>query len=288
MDGELQGKVCIITGANSGIGLETALGLARKGAILGLICRDPVRSSAAVEHIRRETGNTRVSLHLADLRSQQQVRLAAKSCLESYPEIHVLINNAGLVARERAMTEDGLETVWAVNYLSCFMLTRLMLERLKASAPARIINMASEAYMMGRLDFTDIDSAYGRYRSFQAYGNAKLAVILFTRELARRLEGTKVTANCLHPGIIASRFGSNLRLAQKSVAIIMLPWVRSPRTGAATSIYLACSPEVEGVTGKYFKRCKPSRIARKARDDAQAARLWQLSERLIGSGAVAR
>jgi len=280
---DMSGRVCIITGASSGIGLETARSLAGAGARLGLICRSRDRGDEAVRRIRQETGNQEVALHLADLRSQAQVRRAAAEILQRYPRIHVLLNNAGLIAPGRSLTEDGVETVFAVNYLSHFLLTRLLLERLKASAPARVILVVSTAFMMGNLRFDDLGAGKGPYRSMRAYADAKLAGVYFTRELARRLEGTGVTANCLHPGIVATRFGRELTLAQKLMALPMLPFLRGPRRGARTSIHLATSPEVEGVSGRFFSNCRARKLPRKARNLEKEQELWRRSEAMLGA-----
>ncbi len=282
---DLDGRVCIITGASSGIGEVAATEIARKGATLGLICRDEKRGKHTVDAIKQETGNDKVTLHLADLKSQKQVRRVAKDCLKQYPVIHILINNAGVIAKKRSITEDGIEEVFAVNHLSHFLLTNLLLERLKASAPARIINVASEAYMMGKLDFNDIDTKKRRFISFLTYGNSKLATILFTNELARQLEGVGVTANCLHPGIVATRFGSELSLPEKSVGFLMLPLLRGPQKGAATTIYLATSPQVENITGTYFQNCKPNKLHSKAKNKEVEQRLWEVSLDMVAGSA---
>ncbi len=278
---ELKDKVCIITGASSGIGEVTATELAQQGATLGLICRDKTRGTDTINNIKQKTGNDKVNLHLADLNSQKQVRKVAKECLKQYPKIHLLINNAGLIAKKRSITEDDIEETFAVNHLSHFLLTNLILERIKSSSPARIINIASEAYMLGKLNFDDIDIKKRRFNSFQAYGNSKLATVLFTNELARQLNGSGVTVNCLHPGIVATRFGKDLSLGQKSIGFLVIPWLRGPQKGAATTIYLATSPEVKDVTGKYFQNCKQSKLHPKAVDKELEQKLWQVSLEMV-------
>ena len=204
----MTGKTCVLTGATSGIGRETAVALAGLGARLALVCRDRGRGEDAVAEIAARTGNRDVVLHLADLSSQRDVRRVAAEILAAHPQIHVLVNNAGVVNLRRTLTEDGLETVFATNHLAYFHLTLLLLDRLRASAPARIVNVASDAHRWGRLDLDDLGNAR-RYRAMQVYGQSKLANILFTYELARRLAGSGVTCNCLHPGAVGTRLGHN-------------------------------------------------------------------------------
>ncbi len=281
MTWQIKDKVCIITGASSGIGEAAAVELARKGAILGLMVRDKERGNATLKKIKQKTGNNNASLHLADLKSQKQVHCVAEECLKQYKRIDVLINNAGFVANERSITEDGIETVFAVNHLSHFLLTNLLLDRIKASAPARIINVASSAFVFGRLDFNDIDTSKGKYKNFQVYGTSKLATVLFTRKLARQLEGTGVTANFLHPGIVATRFGQDLSPGQKLMGIFMLPMLRGTKKGSQTTIYLATSPEVENITGEYFTSCKQRKAVHKDLNEDNEEKLWQISIDMI-------
>ena len=250
----MTGKTCVLTGATSGIGRETAVALAGLGARLALVCRDRGRGEDAVAEIAARTGNRDVVLHLADLSSQRDVRRVAAEILAAHPQIHVLVNNAGVVNLRRTLTEDGLETVFATNHLAYFHLTLLLLDRLRASAPARIVNVASDAHRWGRLDLDDLGNAR-RYRAMQVYGQSKLANILFTYELARRLAGSGVTCNCLHPGAVGTRLGHNNGTDRAACwPALLVPFFRTPAQGAETSIWLASSPEVEGVSGAVLRR----------------------------------
>jgi NAD(P)-dependent dehydrogenase (short-subunit alcohol dehydrogenase family) len=278
---DLTGRVCVITGASSGIGRETAAALAAMGATLALVCRDRARGEATVAALRATTGNDAVTLFLADLARQADIRRVAAELLARFPKLHVLINNAGLVNLQHTTTADGIETVFAVNHLAYFLLTHLLLDRLKASAPARIVNVASDAHRIGRLDFDDLGSAR-RYRAMRVYGTSKLANILFTTELARRLDGSGVTANCLHPGAVATRLGQNNGRAATFLIKVLAPFFRTPAQGAATSVYLASSPAVASVSGRYFSNCREARPARAARDPVTARRLWDVSRELTG------
>ena len=277
----MAGKVCLVTGATSGIGLAAARELARLGATVILVARDKAKGAATVEALRNETGNDQLSLLLCDFSSQASIRTMASAFLAAWPRLDVLVNNAGGIQGQRRLTEDGLEMTFAVNHLGYFLLTALLLERLKASAPARIVNVASAAHRGGRLDLEDLQSER-RYRSFAVYSASKLANIAFTFELARRLEGSKVTANCLHPGVVGTGFGAS---GTRLLAFLMKlgrPLLTSPKRGAETIVYLASSPEVAGISGRYFSRCKPVGPSRAAQDAAPARKLWQASERLTG------
>lgn len=278
---DLSGKNCLITGATSGIGRETALALARMGAGLVLVCRDRRRGEQVRDEIRSQGANVAVDVILADLASQQEIRRLAGDFLATGRPLHLLINNAGVVNTSRSVTADGIETVFAVNHLAYFLLTHLLLDRLKQSAPARIVNVASDAHKLGDMNFDDLQ-AERRYRTMRIYGQSKLANILFTYELARRLQGTGVTANCLHPGAVATGLGANNGAWAKAIIALLGLFFRSPRQGAATSIYLASSPEVEGVSGKYFVDCRPRRSSPASYDEASAKRLWEISERMTG------
>ena len=283
MTSHMQGRTVLITGGNSGIGFETALALATAGATVVFTSRDPHRGEHAVDEIRRRTS---VQPHLMqlDLASFASIRAFAAGFLERFDSLHVLINNAGVILSKRTETEDGFETTFGVNHLGHFLLTHLLLDRIKASAPARIVNVASRAHRYARsgLDFDDLQSTRS-YSGLGAYNRSKLANIYFTRELARRLQGTGVTVNALHPGVVATRFSRDgdvkgiiswfYRFGQ--------PFLRSSEKGAQTSVYLASSPQVEGVSGNYFADSKEAKPTSIARDDEAARRLWEASEALL-------
>jgi NAD(P)-dependent dehydrogenase (short-subunit alcohol dehydrogenase family) len=273
------GRTCLITGASSGIGRIAAIRLAQLGAKLVLVCRDRERGEETLAAIQRTSGNRDATLLLADLSSQQSIRQMAGDFLATGAPLHVLINNAGVVNTQRMLTVDGIETVFAVNHLAYFLLTFLLLDRLKASAPARIVNVASHAHRYGTMDFADLGGE-STYKAMRIYGRSKLANILFTYELARRLSGTGVTVNCLHPGAVATGLGKNNGSAAKVLIAMLRPFFRTPEAGAATSIYLASSPQVEGLSGKYFTNCKEARSSRESYDQDIARRLWELSARL--------
>ncbi|HUI27013.1 MAG TPA: SDR family oxidoreductase [Candidatus Kryptonia bacterium] len=282
----LAGKTCLITGATSGIGRATAVALAGMGAELVLVARDRARGADTCSEIRRATGNQRVELMLADLSSQQSIRTLAAEYLATNRPLHRLLNNAGIVNLTRAVTVDGIESVFAVNHLAYFLLTNLLLDRLKQSAPARIVNVASDAHRFGGMNFDDLQGER-RYRTMRIYGQSKMANILFTYELARRLEGSGVTVNCLHPGAVGTGLGKNNGAWAKVLIGMLRPFFRTPEQGAATSIYLASSPVVEGVTGKYFSNCKETRSAKASYDAADARRLWDISVEMTGLAASA-
>lgn len=275
------GRVCVITGATSGIGRATAEALAQRGATVALVCRDRGRGEETRAAVARSGGHDRVTLHLADLASQAEIRRVAAELIARLPQIHVLINNAGVVNLSRTTTVDGIETVFAVNHLAYFLLTNLLLDTLGRSGAARIVNVASDAHKFGPLDFDDLQNTR-RYRSMRVYGQSKLCNILFTRELARRLAGSDVTANAVHPGAVATRLGQNNgRWAQLLIKGLSY-FFRTPAQGAATSIYVATSPALAGVSGRYFANCREARPSAAAQDDAAAARLWQVSAELTG------
>jgi retinol dehydrogenase 12 len=277
----MQGKICLVTGATSGIGKETALGLARQGAHVVIVGRDPARTKATADWIRREAGTEQVGSLLADLSSQAEVRGLAGEFKARYSRLDVLMNNAGGIFTRREESVDGFERTWALNHLSYFLLTHELLGVLKASAPARIVNVASTMHTSGVIDFDDLqgEKSYGGIR---AYSQSKLANVLFTYALARRLEGAGITANCLHPGGVATGFGQNTPGALKLLMRLVRPFLITPEQGAATSIYLASSPDVEGVSGKYFAKCKSARSSAASHDEALQERLWALSATQIG------
>lgn len=286
----MKDKICLITGATAGIGKATALQLASMGATVIGVGRNPARCESAAAHIRRVTGNHNVEFALADLSSQKQIRALAANLLEKYPRLDVLINNAGAFHLTRQLSVDGIEMTFALNHLGYFLLTALLLDLLWQSAPARIVNVSSAAHYSGRLALDDLQLTRN-YSGWQAYANSKLANVLFTFELARRLEGTGVTANALHPGWVATGFAHNnfrgllwpIRpfywLFQKLTAL-------TPEQGADTIVYLAASPALEGITGKFFIHRRETRAAAAAYDLETARRLWQLSEAMTGVSAA--
>ncbi|HEY8513938.1 MAG TPA: SDR family oxidoreductase [Candidatus Binatia bacterium] len=272
----MHGKVAIVTGATSGIGRATAFGLARRGATVGIVCRDRAKAEATAREIREQTGAA-IDVFLADLASQAQIRRVAGEILARYPRIHVLINNAGVVNLQRTTTEDGIETVFAVNHLAYFLLTLLLLERLRESAPARIVNVGSDAHKLVKgIQFDDVGFASG-YKAMKVYGHSKLANLLFTYELARRLDGTGVTVNCVHPGAVATGLGKNNGTWAKVLIRMLAPFFRTPDRGAETTLYVATSPFLVGVTGRYFKNSHEARSSAASHDREAAERLWELS-----------
>lgn len=282
--GDLGGRTCVITGATSGIGKATARGLQALGARLVLVCRDRAKGEATAEEVAREAGGRTPEVVRADLASQAEVRRAAGELLARLPQIHVLVNNAGVVNLRRELSPDGIEMTWAVNHLAYFLLTGLLLERIVASPRARIVSVASDAHRFaprGGIRFDDPGFERG-YRAMRVYGHSKLANILMTRELARRLAGTGATANCLHPGAVSTGLGTNNGWLAKLVVPAIRPFLRTPERGAATSVFLASSPAVEGVSGRYYRDCREARVSEAARDDAAARRLWQLSAEAVG------
>ena len=277
----MHGKVCMITGATSGIGLITAQTLARQGATVIVVGRNPERGTATVNRIKQQTGNPAVEWMVADLSAQVQVRHLARQFQERFARLDVLVNNAGALFARRSLSVDGIEMTFALNHLAYFLLTNLLLDTLKASAPARVVNVSSAAHRGARINFADLQGRQG-YGGWRAYAQSKLANILFTYELARRLDGTGVTANALHPGFVATNFGRDNRgLVALTMRVLQLAAI-SPEQGARTIIYLAAAPEVEGMSGKYFvkEQVIPSSEASYDRDAAQ--RLWQVSAEMTG------
>lgn len=285
---QMQGKVCLVTGANSGVGKETALGLAKMGATVVMVCRDRAKGEAALYEIQAKSGNEAIELLVADLSSQESIQGLAEAFKQRYKQLHVLINNAGVFLMSRRETVDGLEMTFAVNYLAPFLLTNLLLDALKASAPARIIHVSSSAQEGSSLRLDDLQSQQ-RYKTMGVYGQSKLALVMFTYELARRLEGTGVTANCLHPGFVATNIAQNdlvppLRILAK---LIVSRLGISATEGAKTSLYLASSPDVESITGKYFVRSVPKRTTAVSYDTVLQEQLWRDSEKLVKSSVIA-
>lgn len=330
MTGEMAGKTCVITGANSGIGLETARALALIGARIVMVCRDQSKGEAAREDILRTlsqngspfppapadhltTNSTTeitedtetpfdtttspsvssmisvvenspaIDLVIADLSSQRSIRNAASEIKLKYDTIDVLVNNAGLIKGHRILTEDGIEWTMAVNHFAPFLLTHLLLEPLIKSSAGRVVTVSSGAHKMGKIDLDGL-TCPNHYLEFKIYANSKLANILFTKELARRLSETSVTANCLHPGVVRTNFGKSGTALFHAMFLLVWPFMISPEKGARTSVYLASSPEMKGVSGEYFNRRKKARTTKRAQDMAMAKRLWELSEKTVGLG----
>ncbi len=282
MSNEMQNKVVLITGATNGIGYEAAKALAARGATIVGVGRNPQKCADAAKRITTITGNSKIEFLVADLSRQAEVRQVAAEFKRKYQRLDVLLNNAGAYFASRQTNRDGQEMTWALNHLNYFVLTEQLLDVLKASAPARIVNVSSDAHTGAKkINFDDVEFKQG-YSGWAAYGHSKLANVMFTYELARRLEGAPVTANVLHPGFVATGFGHNngglmnfgMNIAQKIAA-------KKPEQGAATSIYLASSSAVEGVSGKYFSDSKETKSSAASYDVAAQQRLWQLSEEMV-------
>ena len=274
--GPMVGQTVLVTGGSAGIGRATALALAVMGAHLAIAGRDRGRAEDAAREIRA-AGAAQVDVFVADLSSQSQVRRLAGEVLQRLSRIDVLVNNAGGYWNTRHVTADGLERTFAVNHLAPFLLTSLLLGRLKQSAPARVVTVSSNVQALGRIDFEDLQ-AERSYSGARAYNQSKLANVLFTYELARRLQGTSVTANALHPGVVRTAFGAeDPRAVQRLLMPVMRPFMKAPAQGAATSVYLASAPDLERVTGRFFAGSKPRKSGKRSYDRAAAARLWQVS-----------
>jgi len=278
MSQEMQGKICLVTGATLGVGKETALGLARKGAQVVIVGRDAARTRETAAWIAKESGNPQVDFLIADLSSQTEVRRLAAEFKAKYPRLDVLLNNAGAIFTKRETTVEGFERTWALNHLADFLLTRLLLDTLEASAPARIVNVASAAHTRGTIDFDNLQGEQ-KYSGIGAYSQSKLANILFTYALARRLQASGVTANCLHPGVVATGFGHNTPGLVRTLLSLARPFLITPEKGAATSIALASSPDVADISGKYFAKSKPIASSKLSYDEALQEKLWALSEK---------
>jgi NAD(P)-dependent dehydrogenase (short-subunit alcohol dehydrogenase family) len=285
----MDGRTVVITGANSGVGKATAVALAAAGARTVITARNEPRGVAALADIRRASGSDQVHLEVFDLADLASVRRGAAQVLDRYDRIDVLVNNAGLVLSERSETVDGFETTFAVNHLGPFLLTQLLTDRLVASAPARVVNVASIAHRSARrgLDFDDLQSLH-HYAAMSVYARSKLANVLFTQELARRMDGRGVTANALHPGTVATgyaRDGDASGVLAFGIKLIK-PFILTPEKGARTSVYLASSPDVAEVTGQYFVKCRPRVPSPGARNEAAATLLWSVSEQLVDQAAA--
>lgn len=275
----MNNKLCVITGANSGIGFETAKALARKGAYLVMVCRNEDKAESARQEIIEETSNPGIDIVLCDFAIQAEIRKAAEEIKKNYKKVDVLINNHGFLASERQDTVDGLEETFAVNHIGYFMFTNLLLDMVKAADQGRIISVASEAHRAGEFDPENIQLD-NNFTPWKAYGNSKLFNILFTRELANQLVDTNVTANCLHPGVVATNFAQSGSWIMRTLFTIGKPFFISPKKGAETSIYLATSDKVKEVNGAYFRNKKVATPSKDARDDEAAKQLWDMSRKL--------
>ena len=281
---EMRDKVVVITGATSGIGSVAAEQLAAMGARIVLVARDQARADAELARLREKGPGVQHTVHYGDLSRLDEMKRVGREIAAAEPRIDVLINNAGALFGHRTLTPDGLEMTFATNHMSYFVLTEMLRDRLLASAPARVINTSSDAHKGAHLDFADLQSA-NNYAGFRIYGRSKLCNILYTRELARTLKGTGVTANCLHPGFVATRFGDHSGGAFSVVVRVAKNFAISPEKGAETIVYLASSTEVSNVTGEYFYKCRAARPTKEAQDDDAARRLWSESKKLAGIGA---
>ena len=272
----MQGKICMVTGANSGIGKATALGLAKMGATVVLVCRDRGRGEAARDDIQRASGNDALELMVADLASQASIHQLATEYRHTHDRLHVLINNAAVNRATYSKTVDGIETTFAVNHLAPFLLTHLLLDVLKAGTPARIVNVASAD--QSPIEFDDLIEAKGF--TARAYSQSKMANILFTYALARKLQGTGITVNCVHPGVVRTELGRDFKGLFGVLIAGMKPFMATPEKGAETSVYVASSAELDGITGKYFANKRQRYSAKESYDESTADRLWQISSAL--------
>jgi NAD(P)-dependent dehydrogenase (short-subunit alcohol dehydrogenase family) len=278
MDKPIQGKICLVTGATSGIGRATALGLAQMGATVVVHARSHEKGQATVADLKTQSDNEDIHLILANLESQAQIRALGDDFKARFPRLDVLVNNAALIPRQRTLTADGIETQFAINHLAYFLMTFVLLDALKAAPQGRVVNVSSDLHRGAKLDFDDLQSAK-EYKAFgwAHYGSTKLMNVLFTNELARRLTGTNITANSLHPGVIRTQLTRNTPLSS-----IIKVFFGKPENGAKTSLYLASSPQVAGVTGRYFNKQRAVEPDPRAHDEELAKRLWEVSANMTG------
>jgi NAD(P)-dependent dehydrogenase (short-subunit alcohol dehydrogenase family) len=279
-ENRLQGKICLVTGSTSGIGKVTARELANRGATVVLVSRSRAKGEATQAEIKQATGNQQVELLVADLSVLEDVRRLAAEFQHTYPHLHLLVNNAGGAYPTRTLTFEGFEATLAVNYLAPFLLTELLLDTLKASAPARVVNVSSAQHANASIEFDNLQGEK-KYANLRNYNQAKLALLLWTYELARRLEGTGVTVNALHPGVVASNFAAGM-IGPAALAVKLLkPFLLTVEQGAQTTLYLATSPQVEGVTGKYFVKSQEKPSSSRSYDQTVGSRLWEVTEQLV-------
>jgi NAD(P)-dependent dehydrogenase (short-subunit alcohol dehydrogenase family) len=281
---KLEGKVAIVTGANSGIGKATALGLAKEGATVVLACRDPAKGEAARAEIQASSGNDKVRMLQLDLADTSSIRAFAAAVRSQFPRLDILINNAGLMTRKRSTTAQGIETTFGVNHLGTFLLTLELLPLLEASRPSRVVVVASDLHYRARIDWDDLGAEKHSFSGSTAYNQSKLANVLFTKALARRLQGKGVTVNAIHPGVVTTEI---VREYPKLLVKLFQLFTISPEKGATTSIHVATSPELENVSGSYFADCKQKPASNTASDEAAQEKMWAVSEQLLGLAAVA-
>ena len=274
----IYGRICMVTGGNSGVGKETAVGLASLGGNVVIVCRNKNKGEAAWAEVKAKSGNENIHLMLADLSSLKSVRDLADGFKAKYDKLNVLVNNAGEILSRRHVTVDGLERTFSSNHLGHFLLTNLLLDVIRDSAPARILNITSEAHRGAKIHFDDLQGE--KYSAFRAYGQAKLANVLFTYELAKKLEGTGVTANCLHPGVVRTGFGHDDSGLMSLVIWIASPFFMSAEKAARAVTKLATSHELESLSGKYFSKVKEARSSEESYDEETARHLWRVSEEL--------
>lgn len=280
----MEGKICLVTGGNAGIGYETVKGLLEKGAEVIMVCRSKEKGETALASLKKETGNEKVHLILCDLGSQASIREAAAKFRSKFDRLDVLVNNAGAFFSERRYSPENIELQFAINHMGYFYLTHLLLDLIKKAAPARIVNVSSNANYSGKIYFDNINGDKGdrKYNGLQAYSQSKLANVLFTKELARRVKDDQIIVNCLHPGVVRTHIGNKDSSGfYNFIWKFLKPFMVTPKKGAETSLYLATSPEVEGVSGKYFVKCKPKAPNKLAESREMAKKLWELSEGLI-------
>jgi NAD(P)-dependent dehydrogenase (short-subunit alcohol dehydrogenase family) len=279
--GAMEGRVCVVTGATAGIGKETALALTKMGATVVIVARDAAKSARTMSEIEKTVPGAKLDVVLADFASLDAVRDAAVEIGKRYRAVHVLVNNAGVANKQRIVTVDGYEQIFAVNHLAPFLFTRELIPLLRAGAPSRIVNVASVGERNNPIDFDDLQSEKN-YGGFRTYGKSKLANVMFTYQLAARLAGTGITANCLHPGAVATDM---LKKIPWLLYTLISPFLLTPEQGAATQVFLASSPTVEGVSGGYYVKCKAARSSPRSYDVDAQKRLWDASEAMVASHA---
>lgn len=277
----MDNKICIVTGANAGIGKATTEGLAKAGATVVMMCRQTDTGQAALDDIQKKTGSDKLHLIQVNLASFDEIRAAAKTFLDRFDRLDVLINNAAVVPSKRELTQDGIEKQFGVNHLAPFLLTLLLIDRLKQSTPSRIVNVSSTLHHSATIDFDDLQ-AERSYGALRVYGQSKLANVLFTYELARRLEGTGVTVNAVHPGGVRTQLGRHAPIWLKPLLLLASALMIGPEKGAKTSLYVATAPELEDTTGKYFAKSRVAPSSKESHDEAVAKRLWEISAELTG------